>query len=49
MTSQLSLRAACERAAKLNNPDVTLQTEEAANILSALCDAVKDLGIAATP
>ena len=49
MTSQLSLRAACERAAKLNNPDVTLQTEEAANILSALCDAVKDLGIAAAP
>ena len=49
MTSQLSLRAACERAAKLNNPDVTLQTEEAAKLLSALCDAVKDLDIAAAP
>ena len=49
MTSLLSLRAACERAAKLNNPDVTLQTEEAAKLLSALCDAVKDLDIAAAP
>ena len=49
MTSQLSLRAACERAAKLNNPDITLQTEEAAKLLSALCDAVKDLDIAAAP
>ena len=49
MTSLLSLRAASERAAKLNNPDVTLQTEEAAKLLSALCDAVKDLGIAAAP
>ncbi len=45
MTTKLSVRAALKRAAQLNNPDITHQTEEAAQLLLALTDVVAELGI----
>ena len=39
MTNKLSVRTALERAARLQNPDITHQAEEAAKLLTALADA----------
>ena len=45
MTTKLSVRVALKRAAQLNHPEITHQTEEAAQLLLALADTVAELNI----